>query len=89
MAEKKEKSKDAQFESLSFEQAMIELQTIVQKVETGQIGLEESIRQYEIGCKLVQHCRKILDGAERKIEILTKSLDGKLETEPYHSEEDS
>jgi len=68
---------------MTFEQAIGVLQEIVEKVETGQIGLEEAIGQYETGCKLVQHCKKILEGAERKIEILSKGLDGQIAAQPF------
>jgi exodeoxyribonuclease VII small subunit len=56
-------------------------------VETGQIGLEEAIGQYENGCKLVQHCKRILENAERKIEILSKGLDGELKGQSFEAEE--
>jgi exodeoxyribonuclease VII small subunit len=87
MAEKKSQNVDA-IEKLNFEQALASLQTIVEKVETGQIGLEDAIAQYETGCKLVLHCKQILEKAERKIEILSKGLDGKLSSEPFTPESD-
>ncbi len=83
MAEKKNKSSIEPIEKLTFEQAISRLQEIVEKVETGQIGLEDAIAQYEIGCKLVGHCKQILEQAERKIEILSKGLDGKLTAQPF------
>ncbi|NLE29831.1 MAG: exodeoxyribonuclease VII small subunit [Phycisphaerae bacterium] len=88
MAEKKSQTTDT-IEKLTFEQALASLQEIVEKVETGRIGLEEAIAQYETGCKLVQHCKQILEKAERKIEILSKGLDNKLTAQPFTPESDS
>ncbi len=87
MAEKKNQ-KIENIEKLTFEQAIALLQDIVEKVETGQIGLEDAIGQYETGCKLVQHCKQILEGAERKIEQLSKGLDGQLSAQPFQSQAD-
>ncbi len=56
------------FEKLTFEQAIETLGGIVQKIETGQVPLEESLRQYEQGMGLIGHCRKILLDAEKRIE---------------------
>jgi exodeoxyribonuclease VII small subunit len=82
MADKKNQ-KIENIEKLTFEQGIALLQEIVEKVETGQIGLEDAIGQYEIGCKLIGHCKGILEGAERKIELLSKGLDGRLTTQPF------
>ncbi|NLX05972.1 MAG: exodeoxyribonuclease VII small subunit [Phycisphaerae bacterium] len=72
------KSKLPNLEKLTFEEAIAKLREIVEQVESGEVGLEDSIEQYELGCRLIQHCRSILDGAEQRIEVLTKTLDGKL-----------
>ena len=56
----------------TFEQAMTQLEKIVTDVEQGQIGLEDSITKYEQGMKLIQHCRNILEKAEKRIETITK-----------------
>jgi exodeoxyribonuclease VII small subunit len=85
MAEKKTQNKMT-IEKMNFEQAIATLQEIVEKVETGQIGLEDAIAQYETGCKLVQHCKQILEKAERKIEVLSKGLDGQLTSQPFEAE---
>jgi len=53
---------------LSFEQAIDQLNQIVSRIEQGQIPLQESLEQYEKGMKLIQHCRKILQDAEKRIE---------------------
>jgi exodeoxyribonuclease VII small subunit len=69
MAENKE-NKD--ISKLTFEQAITELTNIVEKIELGEIPLQESIEQYEKGMALIKHCRTILQKAEEKIEKITQ-----------------
>lgn len=55
----------------SFEQSLTELQEIVRVLEEGTLGLEDSMRRFETGVTLLRNCYRILEEAERKIEILT------------------
>jgi exodeoxyribonuclease VII small subunit len=68
MAEKKENN---DISKLSFEQAIEELTAIVEKIELGEIPLQQSIEQYEKGMALIKHCRSILQKAEEKIEKIS------------------
>ena len=68
-------------ENKSFEQAMGELEKIVQAVESGQVPLAEALSQYEKGIELISRCHKILSQAEQKIAKLSKGLDGELKAE--------
>jgi exodeoxyribonuclease VII small subunit len=63
--------------SLTFEQALGELEKIVQRLEQGNVALEESISQYERGEKLREHCQKLLGAAEAKVEKIRLGADGK------------
>lgn len=63
-------------EPQTFEQAVAQLEQIVAAIESGQIGLEESLARYEQGMALVKHCRGILDRAEKRIELLTQTEQG-------------
>ena len=65
MAKKQNKKND--FENVSFEQAIEDLTSIVDKIETGQVSLAESLGQYEKGMGLIKHCRAILLDAEKRI----------------------
>lgn len=60
-------------EKLTFEQAMGRLEKIVEAIEQGKIGLEDSIKQFEEGMSLIQHCRTVLSQAELKIQQLQAS----------------
>lgn len=63
---------------LSFEDAIGELESIIGRVEKGEIGIEQALTQYERGVKLVARCRDILNTVEQRIEELesTATPDG-------------
>ena len=63
--------------SLSFEKALDALETIVAKLESGKVDLEESIKIYERGEALRKHCETKLAEAEARIEKITLGADGK------------
>ena len=65
----------------SFEDALRELEQILAEIEGGEVGLEDSLLRYERGNFLIQHCRTILAGAEKQIEILSKQTDGEIKGE--------
>lgn len=70
-------------DGLSFEKAMAELESIVDKLERGEVSLEESIAIYERGEALKKRCDSLLQSAEMKIEAIRKSKDGSANaTEP-------
>ncbi len=55
---------------LSYEQAIEQVEAIADKIEAGEIGLEDSVEQYERGVVLIKHCRSILDKAETRVKKL-------------------
>jgi len=66
---------------LKFEEMMKRLEEIVDDLESGEMSVEQSLKKYEEGVKLLKLCRKRLDETKRKVEVLVKK-DGKLEVEP-------
>ncbi len=73
--------------SLSFETALAELEKIVDQLEKGSVGLEESIAIYARGEALKNHCSKLLASAEQRIEKITFGPDGRpAGTEPLDVE---
>lgn len=66
----------------SFEDALAELEEILAEIEAGQIGLEQSLAKYQRGSFLIQYCRSVLAKAEKQIELLSKSADGSLTSQP-------
>ena len=62
---------------LSFEKALEELESIVQRLEQGKVDLEESIAIYERGEALKAHCERLLKEAEGRVEKIRVGGDGK------------
>ena len=54
----------------TYEESITRLNKIVESIEQGKIGLEDSIKQYEEGMALIRQCRKVLSEAEMKIQYL-------------------
>ncbi len=76
-----------EIKSLSFEEALAELEEIVRKLEQGDVALEDSIGLYERGERLKQHCERRLRQAEAKVEKIRLSGSGEAEgTEPLDRE---
>ena len=70
----------------TFEVAMTELETLVAKIETGNLSLEDSLKEFEQGIKLSRVCQRALTDAEQRVKILTDSLNGSSE-EDFHTAE--
>ena len=68
---------------LDFEKALAELEKTVEKLETGGLGLNESLALFEKGVKLARFLRAELDKAEKKVEILLKDEKGEVHAEPF------
>jgi exodeoxyribonuclease VII small subunit len=69
-------SGDAAIAQMTFESALAELESIVERLEAGKVDLEESITIYERGEKLKAHCEHLLKKAEARIEKITLKGDG-------------
>jgi exodeoxyribonuclease VII small subunit len=57
-------------EKLNLEQALDELNALVEKMEQGELNLEEALKDFERGVLLTRHCQKLLTDAEQKVQIL-------------------
>ena len=66
----------------SFEDALKRLEEIVQRMESGDLALEDSLGLFEEGVRLTRVCSQRLDEAEKKIELLTQDDKGGVKTEP-------
>ena len=55
-----------------FEQSMRELEALVERLEQGDLPLEEALKQFERGVALTRNCQAALKAAEQKVEILLK-----------------
>ena len=59
---------------LDFEKAVEQIEGIIERIESGQVGLERSIAEYERGVGLLKRCREALSKAEQRVEELTAHL---------------
>ena len=73
---------------ITFEDALQRLEQLVDQLEAGKLGLEESLKVFEEGVGLARRCARYLDDAEKRIELLTRDESGTLRTEPLQLDED-
>ncbi|GMQ88389.1 MAG: exodeoxyribonuclease VII small subunit [Gammaproteobacteria bacterium] len=71
-----------------FETALAELEALVEKMEQGDLSLDESLQQFERGIQLTRCCQQALKDAEQKVQILLKK-DGQETLEPFDSDVES
>jgi exodeoxyribonuclease VII small subunit len=69
-------------ESMTFEQALARLETIVETMESGEQGLDRMIESFEEGATLVKFCNERLDAIEKRIEVLVRRGDRDV-AEPF------
>ena len=69
--------------NLSFEEAMIELETLVRKLEEGRLPLEEAIASYELGVSLKSHCESKLKAAKIRVDKIVLNHNGAPTTEAF------
>lgn len=58
----------------NLEEILVDLESTVNELESGNLSLDESIKQFENGVKLYKECKSQLSKAEKKIKVLTDSL---------------
>jgi exodeoxyribonuclease VII small subunit len=68
--------------SLSFEDALKELEAIVKQLEQGQVKLDDAINAYERGAMLKRHCEQKLAEAKMKVEKIVFAADGSVASQP-------
>jgi exodeoxyribonuclease VII small subunit len=75
----------ADVSTMTFEAALAELEQIVQKLERGDVALEDSIRIYERGAALKAHCEGRLRDAQMRVEQIVAGAGGTLGTRPFET----
>ncbi len=64
-------AKTSDIDKLSFEEALERLTRLVEQLESGKMQLEDSVAAFEEGVKLTRRCESLLDGAEKKLQVLS------------------
>lgn len=72
----------------SFENSMNELREIVDKLQSGNLPLEDSIKLFQEGTKLIAYSHKKLDEIQKKVKILTEEKDGEITAKDFDSDEE-
>ena len=73
---------------IKFDEALKKLEGIISDLESGELSLEKSLKKYEEGIKLSRLCTRKLEDAQKKIEILTRTSDGKLKLAPFEEKKE-
>jgi exodeoxyribonuclease VII small subunit len=70
----------------SFDEQLDRLETLVQKLESGHLSLEEALQQFEDGVNLSKALQEQLAQAQRRVEVLKQGLGGEYRTEPLEGD---
>ena len=73
-------------ETMSFEDALRELETIVRRLEEGKTSLEEAMKAYERGAALKNHCEQKLKDARLRVDQIVMGPEGTITTKPCEFE---
>jgi exodeoxyribonuclease VII small subunit len=79
------KTSENELKSISFEDAVTQLEEVVRDLEAGETSLEEALTRFEVGVQLSRHCIQILDAAQGRIEKLVGELNGDPVLEPMEN----
>ena len=76
-------------ETLSYEEAMAELDRLIARLEEDQVPLEEALAGYERGAHLLTRCSSLLEGVELRVAQLSLGSDGEARERPFDLPEES
>ena len=71
---------------MAFEQNMKKLEKIVDELHSESLSLEKAIEKFEEGVKIAHSCMKSLEAMKKRVELVTKSKDGKIKIKAFNPE---
>lgn len=74
--------------SQNFEQMLEQIESIVERIERGEVGLEQALAEHERGVRMIRACREILHKAEQRVEMLNKDLERSEQGLPRQDDDD-
>lgn len=86
--ETKSAAGNAGSDEMSLEESLAKLEKILERMEDGDMPLEELLKEYETGVELVKFCQGRLDAVEKRIQVVSRSLDGTLEMSEFSEEKE-
>ncbi|MCL1909220.1 MAG: exodeoxyribonuclease VII small subunit [Holophagaceae bacterium] len=75
-------------DQFTFDEGLDRLEAMVQKLEGGDLGLEDALRHYEDGMKLSVALQEQLEGARRKVDVLRQGMGGEYVAEPLEGDDE-
>lgn len=87
MSQEERAPEDQAQDDRSFEECLQSLENVVERIEGGELSLEDSLATFEEGVRLVQSCNRKLSDVERRIEVLTKDSEGRTRLRELVEEE--
>lgn len=76
-------------DKMSFEEAFSSLENIVDKMERGELSLDDSLSAFEEAVRLVKLCNSELENAEQRVRALIEGVDGSVTDEPFVRADDA
>jgi exodeoxyribonuclease VII small subunit len=73
--------------NINLEKSIVDLETLVDELESGDLPLEKAMKKFEEGIKLTRQCQAALKEAEQKVEVLVQSAGGEEALEPFDPED--
>jgi exodeoxyribonuclease VII small subunit len=73
--------------SIDFETSLKQLESIVENLEEGNLGLEDSLKAFEKGIKITRECQQALQKAEQRVRVLTTDPNGEIVSSDFVPEE--
>jgi exodeoxyribonuclease VII small subunit len=73
--------------NINLEKSIVDLETLVDELESGDLPLEKAMKKFEEGIKLTRQCQAALKEAEQKVEVLVQSAGGEEALEPFDVED--
>lgn len=70
----------------NFENALEELESLVEKLESGELSLDDSLKQFKRGVELTRHCQSVLENAQQTVQKLTE-LDDESSATPFDADD--
>lgn len=69
--------------ALNFEKSLAELESLVERMEEGELSLEESLKAFENGIRLTQQCQQALASAQQRVQVLMQQEGEEVRLEPF------
>ncbi|HOF05451.1 MAG TPA: exodeoxyribonuclease VII small subunit [Syntrophales bacterium] len=82
-----DRRRDGQVAKEKFEEALKRLEELVKIMESGEVTLDDSLKAFEEGIRLIRYCTRKLDEVERKVEILLQDDAGRITAAPLSQED--